>query len=252
MKVDRRSRWLLAFSSGAPVSHRIFCFGFAGGGASVFRRFAASVPDGVEVCAVQLPGREDRYAEPALTNIQSLAASVLPELHGYFDRPTTFFGHSMGALLSFELLREMRRQGVVAGPEHLFVSGRRAPDMPARRRDLYALPRDEFWHAIANLQGTPREVLADPELKALVEPVLRADFEACETYHYEPEAPLATPITALGATDDTETTLEELDRWREHTTSFGGVRMFSGHHFYLLTQWDTVAEVVTTGSGRGA
>jgi medium-chain acyl-[acyl-carrier-protein] hydrolase len=248
LRVDRKSPWVVGFSTTTPVRQRIFCFAFAGGGASVFRRLAEAVPAGVEIAAVQLPGREDRYSEPALTSIRAIAAALLPQLRPHFDLPFTFFGHSMGALVAFELAREMRRRGESIFPEHIVVSGRRAPGLPARRRDLHVLPSSEFWSGISALQGTPPEVLADRELRELVEPILRADFEACETHTFDPEPPLDIPITVMGGSDDRETTAEELQSWREHTRSFGGVRMVSGHHFYLLTQWDTVAEVVAAAS----
>lgn len=251
MTVDRPSKWLLAFRGKIPPARRIFCFSYAGGGASVFRGLAKSLPPGFEVFAVQLPGREDRYREPPLTSIKAIAAALLPELRPHMTVPFAFFGHSMGTLVAFELMREIRRHHGTPHPTHVFVSGRRAPHLPGRRRDLHALPDAEFWSEVGKLEGTPAEVLEDRELKDLVEPVLRADFQACETYACDAEPPLDVPMTALGGATDGDTTQEELELWREHTTRFGGVRVLPGHHFYLLSQWETVAVALEAALGGG-
>jgi len=252
VRVERRSPWLLAFNAGGPATRRLFCFPFAGGGASAFRGLAQAVPAGTGICSVQLPGREDRYSESALTSIPMLVSALLPALRPHFNLPFSFFGHSMGALVAFELAREMRRHPNTPQPEHLFVSGRRAPHLPGRRRAIYALPSAEFWNEITGLQGTPAEVLAERDLMDLVEPILRADFQATETYRCREEAPLATPITAFGGAQDPETTLGELEGWREHTRQFGGVRFFPGHHFYLQSQWVALGDAITTAPLAGA
>lgn len=241
LKVERRSPWVLAMRQGDAVERRLFCFPFAGGGASGFRGLAPHLPPGTEVCAVQLPGREDRYGEPGFVRIDAAVTALARELAPWFDRPFAFFGHSMGALLSYELTRRLAGGPL---PTHLVVSGRRAPHLAGRRRPLHALPLDQMKADLRDLQGTPSEVLDDPELMELVEPILRADFEACETYVHTDGQPIDVPLSAFGGSDDPEATREELEGWRAHTRHFAGVRIFPGHHFYLQQQWPAVGGAI--------
>jgi medium-chain acyl-[acyl-carrier-protein] hydrolase len=243
VKPDRTPRWFQPLRSGGRTQHRIFCFPYAGGGASVYRRLAREVQPGVEFCAVQLPGREERFTEAPLNRIAAAIPPLVHELQALTGVPFSFFGHSMGSLMAFELARELRRRGL-AMPQHLFLSGRRAPHLPDRRRPLHGLPAAELHAELRDLQGTPPAVLDDPELMQLLEPVLRADFELCESYRYTPEAPLDVSLRVFGGSDDREATKGELEAWREHSGKFSGVRMFSGHHFYLLDQWSALARTM--------
>jgi medium-chain acyl-[acyl-carrier-protein] hydrolase len=243
LRIERRSPWLLAMRHGDTVDRRLFCFPYAGGGASTFRKLVDTVPTRTEVCAVQLPGREDRYSETAFVRMPALVAAVAAELTRHTDRPFAFFGHSMGALVAYELTRALSAAGGPL-PLHVFASGRRAPHLAGRRRALHALPLGEMKAELRNLQGTPGEVLDDPELMELVEPILRADFEVCETYAHLAGTPLQVPVSAFGGSEDPEATPEELEAWGSHTTRFAGVRMFSGHHFYLQQQWRALGEAI--------
>jgi medium-chain acyl-[acyl-carrier-protein] hydrolase len=149
--------------------------------------------------------------------------------------PYAFFGHSMGSLVAFELAREMRRRGL-PGPELLMVSGHRAPQRPDPEPPIHGLPEHEFLEEIRQLNGTPEAVLKNPELLQLVIPVLRADFEVCETYAYEEETPLACPIAAFGGTEDADVPREDVAAWSHQTTGPFTLRMFPGGHFYFLDQ----------------
>lgn len=160
--------------------------------------------------------------------MEAAAEALLP----YLDRPFAFFGHSMGALISFELARLLRREH----KQHvtrLFLSGRGAPHLPEREPTTYNLPEPEFIQELQRLKGTPQAVLEQPELMALMSPVLRADFEICQTYEYVPEPPLECPITAFGGLQDEEVSHQQLDAWRAHTNTSFSLRMFPGDHFFL-------------------
>lgn len=230
VKAVRLSPWLLAMGGSSPDT-RVFCFPHAGGGASTYRRWAAAAPEGFQICAVQLPGREDRLREAALTDLHTIVRLVLPEIGPCLDRPFALFGHSMGALIAFELARALRAAGAPL-PGHLFISGRRAPQLPALRQPLHALPPGEFERALMAFDGTPREVAEDRELMALFEPVLRADFCVVETYRFEAAPPLPIPLTVFGGAEDREAPPADLEGWREHTTAFGGVHLLAGGHFF--------------------
>jgi medium-chain acyl-[acyl-carrier-protein] hydrolase len=222
----------------------MFCFPYAGGGASIYRGWGASLPADLEVCPVQIPGRESRLREPAYAEpgpmIQAIADALDPYLTGL---PFVFFGHSMGAMISFELARELRRRGRTQ-PLHLFVSGRRAPQMPAREEPIHALPEPEFIEKLRELNGTPEEVLQHAELMKLITPILRADFSVNETYEYTEEAPLDAGISAFGGLGDEDVTREDVEAWKENTRGRFRMRMLPGDHFFINSGKELVLESV--------
>lgn len=243
MTVERLSPWFLKIGPDGPVRLRMFCFPYAGGGISSYRRWTALVDAGVELCAVQLPGHEDRYAEPAFTRLSDLIPPLAEALAPHLLRPFAFFGHSMGALIAFELARELRRSGRPA-PQHLFVSARRAPHLARTRRALHTLPDQELRAELRSLDGTPPAVLENDELMELVLPILRADFAICETYACDPGDPLDVPIGMFGGEDDSETTPREIDLWRQHSRRPGRLRLFPGGHFFLHEHAAALAEAM--------
>ncbi len=186
----------------------------------------------MQIAAVQLPGREHRLAEPAFSSLDALLPSLLDGIRTHLDRPFAIFGHSMGALIAFELARTLRGGGMQS-PAHLFVSGHRAPQLPDRRPSIHALPDAEFWPALRSLGGTPDEVFAHQELMALVEPTLRADFQLCETHAWREEPPLDIPLSVFGGLDDPNVERSELEAWRDVTRGAVHVEMLPGDHHYL-------------------
>lgn len=170
--------------------------------------------------------------EPAATDVRVLVRSLADTLVDSLDRPFALFGHSMGALICYELARHLRELG---GPQpaHLFVSGRRAPQLPHAQRIIHDLPEPAFLDELRRLKGTPSEVLEHPELMQLLSPVLRADFRLVDTYEYEPAPPLNCGISAFGGLQDEETTREELAGWQEQTSGRFKLRMLPGNHFFL-------------------
>ncbi len=231
MKPDPTQGWLFLPNPNPQAALRLFCFPYAGAGATVFRRWSAGLPANVEVCALRLPGREGRLREPAFDRLAPLVDALAAELLPALDRPFAFFGHSMGALVAFELARRLRRDGR-PGPRRLFVSGRIAPHCQ-RDRSCHALPEPQFREELRRLGGTPREVLEHPELMRVLLPILRADFAVCETYAHEPDEPLGCPITAFGGLDDEMTRREQLEGWAAHTRAGFRLRMLAGNHFFL-------------------
>ena len=161
-----------------------------------------------------------------------MVEAALPALLSYFDRPFAFFGHSMGAMLGFELARRLRASHR-KGPVQLFLSGQRAPQLRGESRVTYNLPEPLFINELRRLNGTPAEVLEHPELMSLLMPLLRADFELVQTYSYEPGPPLSCPIVAYGGLEDEDVPREDLAAWREQTAAPFSMRMFPGDHFFL-------------------
>lgn len=237
--------WIKRFHSRPEAQLRLFCFPYAGGGASVFRLWPEGLPEGVEVCAVQLPGRESRWREEAFRRLDPLADATTEALADRLGGSFAFFGHSMGAILAFEVARRLRRRGV-PGPRHLFVSGRPAPRVEDDDPPIRDLPRDEFIDAVRAYSGTPEEVLQNEELMELMEPLLRADFSVSETYEYRPDPePLAFPLTVFGGLQDDEVPPEDLEAWRLETRGEFRKHLLEGGHFFLHEKRDEVLRTVS-------
>src|SRR5689334_12399770 len=224
--------WFTSQRPNAGARLRLFCFPYAGGGAAIYRLWPQSLPSEVEACMAQLPGRGTRLREEPFTNLDALVAAVAEAIAPLLDKPFALFGHSMGAMISFELARRLREQGQPQ-PSHLFISGRRAPQLPNDDPISYNLPDAELGQELLRLNGTPKEVLEHPELMELMLPLLRADFSVVETYDYRPGVPLDCPLTVFGGLRDAEVSREQLDAWREQTTGEFALRMLPGDHFFL-------------------
>lgn len=243
LTVSRVSPWIV---TPRPINSgmRLICFPYAGGGASVFRSWADSefLAD-IEVCAVQLPGREARITEPPVCDLRRLVPLLREALEPYLDRPFAFFGHSVGALVSFELARELRRiRGVE--PSHLFVSGCPAPHLQDSER-ICDLPEDEFLARLGRFNGTPPEVLNHPELMQLMLPALRADFSLRDRYVYREEPPLDCPITAFGGMSDQHVSGVVLGSWRRHTRERFQLWLFQGDHFFVRSAQGPLLETLS-------
>ena len=229
------TNWITCPRPNRDAALRLFCLPFAGGGASTYRLWPSQLPGVVEVCPVQLPGREERYREPAFTSLIGLSRAVAREMTPFLDRPFALFGHSMGALLAFEIARALRHSRA-ASPAALLLAAYPEPDASSARAPIHHLPDAAFIAEMRRLQGTSEAVLDNQELMAFVLPILRADFRACDTYRYTPEPPIDCPIVAYGGRDDQEVSLRDLDQWRVHTTASFERRLFDGNHFFIQSQ----------------
>jgi medium-chain acyl-[acyl-carrier-protein] hydrolase len=228
--------WIVRWSAGAESpAWRLFCFPYAGGGASKYRQWRSALPAKAELCAIQLPGREQRAGEPALRRMEDAVDALVHALAPYIDRPFVFFGHSMGAVIAYEVAKALYlRFG--RQPQGLVVSSHRAPHMPSRTRSLHDLPESELIDEIRALQGTPPEILESKELLELLLPTLRSDLELAETYAAKPDDTLSCPVIAAGGDCDPEISPEELDGWRVFTRGPFRRQLFPGDHFYIHDQ----------------
>lgn len=225
------SKWLLSPRPNPQARLRLFCLPHAGGGASTYVPWAQRMPADIEVCPVQLPGRETRLDEAAFRRMPALLDALEAGLLPHLDRPFALFGHSMGSLVGFELARRLQDRSLQ--PVRLFVSAHRAPHLPDPDEPIHALPEPEFLDELRRLNGTPEDVFQDDELREMVVPALRADFELCEMYTYQPADPLDCSISAFGGLADENVSREELDAWAAYTQGAFTVRMFPGDHFYI-------------------
>jgi medium-chain acyl-[acyl-carrier-protein] hydrolase len=227
-----RDTWLACPAPDPRARLRLFFLPYAGGGVAPYRRWLAALPADVEAWLVQLPGREKRFRERPFDRMAALLAELAPVLEPLLDRPFAFFGHSMGALIAYELARELRRRGRPE-PEHLLASARGAPDRQPATGPRHDLPDAAFLEQLRRLGGTPAEVLENRELLEMFLPLLRADFALAETYSWTAEPPLGCAITALGGAEDPAWPAEGLELWRRHTTGPFRLHLFEGNHFFL-------------------
>lgn len=229
-------RWVLRPAPRANPLLRLICVPYAGGGPAAFQGWSELLPDVVEPWFLRLPGREARFRETPRTEVAGLvkeAAAVLaPALAG----PYALFGHSLGALLAFELARELHRSAG-AEPVHLTVSARAAPHLPQRHAVVHRLPDEEFLEALdRRFQAIPPAVRDDARLRDLYLPVLRADVTLLETYEHVPAPPVSCPVTAYGGSEDPEFRAGDLEGWGRHTAAGFRLRTFPGGHFFLTAQ----------------
>ncbi|MBW4698404.1 MAG: alpha/beta fold hydrolase [Aphanocapsa lilacina HA4352-LM1] len=239
------SPWIIFPKPNPRARLRLFCFPYAGGAAHVFRTWPDRLSEALEVGAFELPGHGARLMEVPFSELAALVRAAAAALIPDWDRPVALFGHSMGALIAFELARLLQREHHLI-PVHLFVSARRAPQMVsiADGLPLHRLSDGELIERLRRLNGTPRAALADAELMALMLPTLRADFAVCETYAYTSDTPLPCPITALGGLQDPEVSSGELEGWQEQTQAAFARYLLPGDHFYLHTSQTLLLQVL--------
>lgn len=224
--------WFEHLSRTHTPTLRLFCFPYAGGTADVYRSWQRWFSPEIDLCLVHLPGRGRRMAEKAFTRIKSLVSALASAIGPEIQVPYALYGHSMGGVISFELARELvRTRGT--GPEHLFVSGRRAPQWPNTEPPTYHLPHDQFIAELKRLKGTPEEVLDHPELMELFLGLLRADFEMVDTYDFERGELLSCPITVYCGLSDEHVPAESCRAWNEQTSGVCRTRMLQGDHFFV-------------------
>jgi surfactin synthase thioesterase subunit len=234
------SSWLTCPQRRQDPRLRLFCFPFAGGSASTYRLWGTRIAAAVEVCAIQLPGREEHAGEAPFTNLVRLAVAAAGAMTASLDRPFALFGHGMGALVAFEVARALRR-AQRPSPCALLVSACGAPQSAVGCRTLIGqLPDTAFADEIQRRKALPDATLRDPQQLALLLPTLRADLEACDTYEYVVERPLECPVTVFGARDDVSVTEGQLGEWRTQTSGPFEQMTLPGDRFYIHSYPDAL------------
>ncbi|MEU1594171.1 alpha/beta fold hydrolase [Streptomyces sp. NPDC005708] len=235
--------WLRRFHTSEPGAMRLFCFPHAGGNASFFHPFSARLAPRAEVLVVQYPGRQERFDEPCIEDLHILADTVAAELTTWAGEPFALFGHSMGATLAFEVGSRLHAAG--ARPSALFVSGRRAPSVPAPG-SVHRASDDELIADMKLLGGTDTRMLDNPELLAAILPAIRSDYVATETYRYRGAPRLDCPVAAFIGDADPRVDAPMARAWAAHTTEEFQLRVFGGGHFFLVPHLASVVESVAT------
>lgn len=237
-----RDLWLRRFHPSPQAAARLVCLPHAGGSASYYHPLSAALSPDVEALVVQYPGRQDRRAEPLVDDLHVLADRISDALAAE-PGPLALFGHSMGAVLAYEVTRRLERDGrdVTA----LFVSGRRAPSTH-REEKLHRVGDAQLLDEMRRLSGTEASLLDDEEIVRMVLPAIRNDFRAVETYRHQPggEPELRCPVTALIGADDPRVTAAEAGQWRVHTSAPFDLHTYPGGHFYLTSVTTELAHLL--------
>jgi malonyl CoA-acyl carrier protein transacylase len=236
-------QWFRFAKRSSMAQFRLFCFPHAGAGGAIFDSWAEKFPSNIEICAIQLPGRQNRIKESPFNRLKPLVETLTPLLEPYLDLPFAFFGHSMGSLVSFEIARELRRKNWSV-PELLFVSSHCAPQIPDLNLPIYKLPEADFIQAISSYQGMPEPILRDAKLMSILSPTIRADFEILQTYFYTKEAPLKSHIYAFGGFEDSKVSSKQLAAWQKQTEVSFDLKMFAGGHFFWQEAEDEVISTI--------
>lgn len=232
--------WCRRFHPAEKPAARLVCLPHAGGSAPFFLPVAAALSPDVDVVAIQYPGRQDRRAEAPLDDMSVLVDRIYEVLRRQPELPLTLFGHSMGAVIGFELARRFEADG--QRPVRLLASGRRAP---GTHRDETTFDSDEAIMAeVRRLSGTAVSLLDDEEMMRAALPALRADYRAVESYRCGPDVAVDTPITVLTGDSDPKTTLDEAKAWDRHTKGACDLRVFTGGHFFLSERSGEVMQVL--------
>lgn len=239
------NRWVTCPFPQPEAALRLFCFPFAGGGASIYRAWGKLFGSAVEVCPIQLPGRENRFSEPAFKEAQALAQALASQLQLYSDKPFVMYGHSMGALVAFELARVLQANGMTT-PEALILGAHRAAHLPRTRETLYNLDDKTFIERLQRFGGFPEEVLASADLLQFLMPTLKADFTLCDTYIYTEQEPLNCPIHIFTGDSDPEAPPAVMEAWRQHSSVYSQMHVFQAGHFFIRSDLEHVVDTLKT------
>jgi medium-chain acyl-[acyl-carrier-protein] hydrolase len=243
------SAWLVRPAPRPAAAVRLFCIPYAGSGAAAYRGWAENAA-ALDVCYIQLPGRENRLREEPFTSMPALIEALAGELEAWDDRPYALYGHSLGGIIAFEVARAMRARGR-RQPLHLFASASRAPHLPCQRPAIRDLPDLELLEEVHHrYESVPLQLMNDAELRELLLPCLRADLTVLETYPYVEAEPLACGITCFGAMGDRMVSGDALEQWRMHTSEKFRLQLIEGSHLFLQSARNILLAAVAAALHR--
>ncbi|MBF0119282.1 MAG: thioesterase [Desulfobacterales bacterium] len=234
-------------SSPDKIKINLFCFPFAGGNTYSFREFPKHFPDFINVLPIEIPGRGKRLSEKLLTNIDDIVSDIFINIKGCLANPYAIYGHSMGGLIGYLFAQKAPH---TSKPIHLFVSGKSAPSVKSKRENEYLLPKHQFIELLKKYEGTPSEIFSNNELFDFFEPILRADFQAVDTYRYEEGKPLDIPITVITGLRDADVTYEDAIKWQKETVKKFQIYQFPGGHFFIFEHLMHLCNIISKTLGN--
>ncbi len=243
MTTPRFNAWVTCPNPQPQAAVRLFCLPFAGGGASVYRGWGKELGPTIEVCPIQIPGRENRFSETAHRDINTLAPAIASQLQFYIDTPYLIYGHSMGALVTFEVLRILQQKGQPL-PSIAILGAHRAAHLPPKRRPMSELDDEAFIEKLTTFGGFPKEVLESEELLKFVMPTLRADFTLCDSYAHQPDDKLDCPLVLVAGKHDQEVGPQDMQPWDEHTSHSARLVTLDAGHFFLKTHQAELMQII--------
>lgn len=249
MGILNANKWLPSFRPDRHARLRLFCFPYAGGSARVFHSWKDLMPCEVDVCPIELPGRGSRIDEPLKDDFRALTESLFTSIRPFLDVEFAFFGHSMGALIGFDLACLIRAMQM-PGPSFLLISGQKPPSRSEASHPVCSITDPVLAKELDRLNGTPREVLGNSHLMSMLLPILRADYTVIDTYHYSPQRPLSCGIVAFGGLNDPEVTRCDLNSWQAYTNSSLEVVMLPGDHFFIHSAQALLLRVISRTLNR--
>jgi len=223
----------------------LFCLPFAGGSKYSFNGFLKHTVPGLHIIPLELPGRGSRYGEGLQTAIDLLIKDIFACIKERIDEPYAIYGHSMGSLLGYLLTLEIIKHKLNQ-PVHLFFTGCAGPSVKRNGLKRYLLPKDEFIDMLRKMDAGTDELLSSPEVMSVFEPILRADFQAVETYEHQPSETLNIPIWVAIGTEE-EITYENAMAWQKETTEKVEVVQLAGKHFFIF---DHEKEIIKSIAGK--
>ena len=223
----------------------VFLFPFAGGTKYSYKHFHEHKPSFLNFITLEYPGRGGRANEPLLTDVESLIEDLYRQVSvNIKEGPYAFYGHSLGALLAFLLARRIRKGGC-GEPKHLFLTGCSGPAHVSRSdKSRHLMSKADFMKEIRELNGSPEEVMENAELFEYFEPILRADFQASETYMYQGDDPLDISFTVITGKEEA-IEAEAIRMWQVETNGRVDFKVMPGNHFFISTYYREIVNIIS-------
>lgn len=240
--ISKRWRSLKPLVAQPDASIRLLCFPYAGGSATIFRRWPVLFAD-IEIIGAQYRGRGARIGERPHRSIGEFVEEAVIDIEDFFDKPYAIFGHSMGAMVAFDLARKIAENSA-RQPVHLFLSGLASPWTRVVGNRIHDLPDRDFLYELKNLGGTPSDILENPDILEILLPVIRADLEAAHHWHVAEHCDLRIPITVFGGAEDRGIPTEALADWASCTSGSVEIHLHPGGHFFVHDEFPAVIDCI--------